>query len=158
MRIFGSAIRASGEYDPKATLLGALATAVLLPVTAFLLMWLVPAGCDIRGDAELYRWTCLLPGLLVVVPIVLAVILALADFLNHRSGRRFPDGWLVTVLAAGILTYVALTGSYLIALGPAYHSMFVEVLLIPQPFVAGVIAGTVFWLTLQLARAQLAPK
>ncbi len=158
MQIFSSAIRASGDYDPKATLLGALATAVVLPVASFLWMWLVPAGCDIRGDAALYRWTCLLPGLLVVVPTALAAILALATFLNHRSERRFPDGWLVTVLGAGILTHVVLIGSYLIALGPAYHSMFVEVLLVPQPFVAGVIAGTVFWVTLQMKRVPLDPK
>ncbi len=60
-----------------------------------------------------------------------------------------PDGWLVTVLTVGILTQVVLTGSYLIAAGPAYMgALIAQAIFIPQPFVAGAVAASVFWIAL----------
>ena len=93
----------------------------------------------------------MLPGLLIVVPAGVAILLLIASFLNERSGRRFPDGWLVTIIAVGLLTQVVLVGGYLLALDPAYRGgLLGELLLVPQPFAAGAIAGAVFWVTLHL--------
>ncbi len=126
-------------------------TAVLPAAGAFLILWLVPTGCDVRGDAATYRWTCLFPGLLIPVPIIAAPLLLTANLLNNRSGRRVPDGWLVTILAMALLTQVVLISAYLLALDPAYRSMLLaELMLIPQPFVTGAIAGATFWVTLYL--------
>ena len=152
MQIVNSAIRTSGQRQHKVYILAAIVAAIVPTVAAALFVWLVPAGCDIRGDAAIYRWTCLLPGLLIVVPVAVAFLLLLANLLNHRSGHRYPDGWLVTILGAGLLTQLILIGSYLLVLDPAYRGLMLgELMLIPQPFVAGAISGTVFWLTLHLA-------
>ncbi len=60
-----------------------------------------------------------------------------------------PDGWLVTVLAVGILAQTLLVGAYLIAAGPGYLGlMMAQAVFIPQPFVAGAVAGAIFWITL----------
>jgi hypothetical protein len=115
------------------------------------LFWLVPAACDIGLDKSTYRWTCLLPGLLIVVPPALALVLPIASVINRRSGNHFPKGWLVTSAVAGLLTQIVLVGAYLLALDPAYRGMMLmELIFVPQPFVAGAVAGTVFWITLNL--------
>lgn len=114
-------------------------------------MWLVPAGCDIRGDASVYRWTCMLPGLMIVVPAAIALCLPIAMYLNRRLVHRFPDGWIATILTVGVFTHLILVGGYLLLLEPPYRGlMFWEIAFIPQPFVAGAIAGGVYWATLQL--------
>ncbi len=149
MRILNSAIRTSGERQPRAYVLAAIVTSVLPAAAATVFLWLVPSACDIRGDEAIYRWLCLLPGLLIVVPIAVAFVLSFTSFLNARFGRRFPDGWFVTITGVGLRTHVVLSVSYLLALGPAYVEVFFrEVIFIPQPFVAGATAAAVFWLTL----------
>lgn len=149
MRMFDSAIRTAGAAPPMALLPAAIVTALLPPVAAGLYRWLVPAGCDMGLEAATYRWTCLFPGLLFVVPTAIALLLGIVSYLNQRLGRRLPDGWLVTAAAAGLITQIVLLGSYLLILEPAYRgSMLGELLLIPQPFVAGAVAGAVFWITL----------
>lgn len=129
----------------------ALVAAVLPSAAAALYLWLVPAGCDMRLDEATYRWTCLLPGLLIVVPAVVAILLSITNLLNNQIGRRLPDGWLVTTLAIGLLTQVILSGTYLLALDHAYRGrMMAEIIFAPQPFVAGAIAGLISWLTLHV--------
>ncbi len=90
-----------------------------------------------------------MPGLLLVVPVAVAIVLTITTLLNRRRSHPMPDGWLATVLAAGILTQVVLTGAYLIAAGPAYMGALMgQAILIPQPFVAGAVAAAVFWTAL----------
>jgi len=151
MRIFSSSIRASRQSQPGAFIPAAIVTAVLPSAAAAVYLWLVPAGCDMRLDAATYRWTCLLPGLLIVVPAVVAILLSVANLLNNRIGRRLPDGWLVTTLAVGLLTQVILSGAYLLALDHACRGrMMGEIISVPQPFVAGASVGLIFWLTLHV--------
>ena len=88
---------------PRDYLRAAAATALVPGAAALFLTWLFPAGCDLRGDPGLYRWTCLFPGLLIPVSIALAVLLPPALLLNRRCGLPLPDGWLSTILiAAGV--------------------------------------------------------
>ena len=151
MQILLSAIRASGDYRLRDYVWASIVTALLPAVIAGLVMWLVPAGCDIRGDASVYRWTCLLPGLLIVVPAAVGLCLPIAMYLNRHLGHRFPDGWLATILAVGFFTQLVLVGAYLLFLEPAYRRLMLwEIALIPQPFVAGAISGGVYWATLNL--------
>jgi hypothetical protein len=80
------------------------------------------------------------------VPIALAFLLMLVLALNQRRERPLPDGWLVVVPAAGAFTQVVLFGGYLLLLDPVYRGSFLaELLYITQPFVAGAVAGGVFW-------------
>jgi hypothetical protein len=76
----------------------------------------------------------------------LGLLLALANQINRRTGRRCPDGWLVTIAASGVFTHAILTGAYLFTLDAAYRSLFAaDLIFLAQPFVAGTIAGAVFW-------------
>lgn len=159
MRIFSSSIRASSQHQPGAFIPAAIVTAVLPSAAAAVYLWLVPAGCDMRLEEATYRWTCLLPGLLIVVPAVVALLLSVANLLNDRYGCRLPDGWLVTALAVGLLTQVILSGAYLLALDHAYRGrMMAEIMFVPQPFVAGAIAGLIFWLTLHVGIRPGSPR
>ena len=129
-------------------------TATALPLLAALYLWQVPMGCDLPTDPATYRWTCLLPGLLVVTPIGVAVLAPIVLMLNRRQARPLPDGWLAFIPAAGVCTQIVLCGGYLLMLGAAYRELFLaEILFIPQPFVAGAISGAVFWITLNRGRA-----
>lgn len=151
MRLFASAIRASGEYKLRDYVQACVVTAIVPAITAWLFMELVPTGCDIRGDPSVYRWTCLLPDLMIAVPAVVAFCLPLAINFNRRLGHGFPDGWLMTTLAVGFVAHLALVGGYLLFVEPAYRSMLLgELAFIPQPFVAGAIAGGIYWVTLNL--------
>ena len=146
MTFWSSAIRTSERHTAADRFRAAVLTALVPTAAAACLLWLVPAGCDIRGSAVVYRWTCLLPGLMITVPVAVALLLPFALVLNRRLARPFPEGWLVIVPGSGILTQVVLTGTYLVALDPAYRGLFLaEVIFIPQPFVAGAICGAVYW-------------
>ena len=150
MRMPGSPKTSSYRYSPKAYVLAALATAIVPAATAALFLWLAPSVCDFQKTKAIYRWTCLLPGLLIVVPAVIGPLWSAITYFIQRSGRRFPDGWLALTLGSGLITQVILSGAYLLALEPAYRGMMLrELLVIPQPFVAGAIAGAVFWMALQ---------
>ena len=83
-------IWSSGELLDRDFLLAVLMAAALPSTAGLLLIWLFPTGCDLRGDASIYRWTCLMPGLLVAVPIVAAPLLSIGMYVNCR-GRR-PSG------------------------------------------------------------------
>jgi len=149
VKICRFAIRTQAPHSVTDHVWAVVATALAPTATAAILIWLFPAGCDIRGSATVYRWTCLLPGLLITVTPAVALLLPIAYTLNNRLTRPFPDGWLVIALAVGILTQVVLSGAYLFALDAAYRELFLaEVIFIPQPFVAGAIAGAVYWAAL----------
>lgn len=151
MTVRQSAIRATARGRARDHLRAAIVTAVVPTAAAVLLLWLVPAGCDERGDPAVYRWTCLLPGLLTMVPVGVAVVLPIALALNARLARPLPDGWLVTVLGVGLVVQVVLATAYALVLGPAYRALFLaEIIFIPQPFVAGAIAGAVYWAVLHM--------
>ncbi|AZQ66182.1 hypothetical protein EF888_02985 [Silicimonas algicola] len=134
-------------------LLASAVTGLGVPALAWLALQVFPQGCDLRGDPEVYRWTCLLPGLLIMVPLVVAVILPLVMILNRRLARPFPDGWLPASVAFGVLTQLVLTLGFALTLGPAYRGAFLsEVLTIPQPFVAGFLSAAVYSFALHLRR------
>jgi hypothetical protein len=123
----------------------AIVTALVPSVAGAILLWLVPPGCDLRGDPEFYRWTCLFPGLLIPVSIALAVLLPMAILLNRRFGRPVPDGWLATILIAAAATQAVCVGGYAVMLGPAYAGLFLkEMFFVPQPFLCGAVAAGVF--------------
>ena len=144
-------IDSSSRYSLQVHILAALVTAVIPAAAAALFLWLVPSACDFQETKATYRWTCLLPGLLIVVPAAVGLLLSAIGYLTRRSGHRFPGGWLALTVATGLMTQLILTGAYLLALEPAYRGMMLrELLVIPQPFVAGAIAGAVFWMALQL--------
>jgi hypothetical protein len=134
-------------------LLAAAVTGLGVPALTWLFLQVFPRGCDLRGDPEIYRWTCLLPGLLIMVPLVVAVILPFVMIVNRRLARPLPDGWLPASLATGILTQLLLTLGYALTLGQAYRGAFLsEVLTIPQPFVAGFLSAAVYSCALHLRR------
>ncbi len=145
MNLWGGIWRLPTAPRTRASLVAAIPTALIPAACASVILWLFPQGCDIRGDAALYRWTCLLPSLLVSVPLFAAVILPVAMLLNTRFGRPVPDGWLPTVLLTGILSQAVLVGGYFYFLDSAYRDPFLaELLSIPQPFLAGVVAAAVY--------------
>lgn len=153
MTLWTSAIRSRQRRTAADHLRAAVLTVLVPTLTAVFVLWVYPTGCDIRGDPAVYRWTCLLPGLMLTVPIGAAFLLPAAIFLNDRLPRPLPDGWLVTIFAAGLFTQAVLCGSYLVALDPAYRRLFLaEVIFIPQPLVAGAIAGAVYWGALHWGR------
>jgi hypothetical protein len=148
-----AACRTSTRHKGTDLLRAAIVTALVPAAAAALLMWLVPAGCDIRGSTTVYRWTCLLPGLVFVSAVPMAGFLSIAMIVNQRLDRPFPDGWLTTVLAVGLLSQLLLSVVYLIVLDTAYRGQFLtEVIFIPQPFVAGAISGAVYWTALHWQR------
>ena len=143
------AIRARSPRSLRRHIVAALLTAIVLPALAALFLWQFPAGCDLRGDPATYRWTCLLPGMLVTVPVGVAVVLTIALALNRRLARPLPDGWLVIIPGAGLVAQIVLFGGYLLTLDAAYRAIFLEdLLLIPQPFVAGALSGAFYWVAL----------
>lgn len=140
-----------GTPGRRALVFAALLTAVGLPVLAGLYLWLVPAGCDGRGSPGTYRWTCLLPGLIVSVSFVAGLSLPVILIVNRWMGRRLPDGLLPIVVGTGVTTWIVLMGSYALMLDRAYRDLFFwEALTIPQPFLAGALAGLVFWMAVYL--------
>jgi hypothetical protein len=50
MHFFSAAIKAPGQPRLKSDVVAAIRTAVLPTAAGALTLWLVPAGCDIRGD------------------------------------------------------------------------------------------------------------
>jgi hypothetical protein len=149
MAIWTSAYKTSKRHSIAAVLQAAVMTAIAPAVAAGLWLWFAPATCNTSVSAAQYRWTCLFPGLLLVVPSAVAILLAIATVLNQRRKRSIPDGWLVTAFAAGIITQTHLVGGYMVAAGPAYAALFLALaILIPQPFIAGALASGVFWLAL----------
>ena len=147
-----SALRIPESPQLRDHVRAALVTALLPAAAAALFLWLAPRGCDIRGDVAIYRWTCLLPGLLLVVPLGVALLLPPLLIVGRRRVPPVPDGWLVTILATGAATELVFLRAYFLYLDPAYRALFLkEALLIPQPFVAGAIAAGVYWLVLSPA-------
>lgn len=128
-------------------------TAIVPAAAAGCLLWFVPEACNAWVSASRHRWTCLLPGLLIVVPAAVAIVLTIATLLNQRRKRPISDGWLVTVVAVGLLTQALLVVAYLIATGPAYiGSVLAQAVFVPQPFIAGAFAGAIFWTALHWRR------
>jgi hypothetical protein len=159
MSLYASAYRAS-KRPVRASIFRSAVVTALLP-TAAALIWLVLVGCGVWVGQALHGWTCMLPGLMLVVPPVAALLLPMLTILNQRRDRRFPDGWLVTVLAIGLLTQVLFVGAYLFALlGQGYFGLWitVQIISVPQPFIAGAIAAAVYWTTLYGAWRHKNPK
>ena len=153
MQVQQNTIPPAQGLRPGKHLTAALVTAVLPATLGFLYLWLLPSGCALGREPWAYRWTCLLPGLMIVVPIGIALVLLAANLVAARLAVRLPGGWLTQPLAAGLFSHVVLIGAYVLALEPAYRGdLLGELLMIPQPFVAGFVAGVVYWLTLRATR------
>lgn len=151
MPLYALAYRTVKRHEHGPILRAAVVTAFVPPVAAALLIWLVPETCEVWVSHARHRWTCLLPHLILVAPPVMAIVLTIFTIFNQRLDRPFPDGWMVTVLAVGLLTHVLLIGTYLVlALGQGYFGLGITAQLfsIPQPFLAGAIAAAVYWIAL----------
>ena len=124
----------------------AVIAASLLPgLLAGPIMLIFPTGCDVRGDPNLYRWTCLLPRLLLLLPAVIAVFLPLAGWMNRGLPRPLPDGWLAIVFGTGLVTQLSFLGFYSLVLDPANFQRFLaEAIQIPQPFVTGAVTAACY--------------
>lgn len=133
----------------------AVAAGILPAALAAILVYLVPTGCDIRGDPVTYRWTCLFPGLLVSAGIASALILPVLTALYRRWRRPHLPHWFLLALLTGLATQAFLMVAYAIALDPVYRRLFYwEALGIPQPFAAGVVAGAAFFAVLSLSNRR----
>lgn len=146
MTLWRTSIRAQRPHTTTDVAVAIFVTAIVTPLAAFAWVTVFPAGCDLRGDPATYRWTCLLPGLLIMVSVAVALLLTLALAVNRRRARPLPDGWLVVIIATGLFAQTVLYSGYLLTLDPAYRALFLfEVLSIPQPFVAGACSGAIYW-------------
>lgn len=140
----------------RAILLAGIAAALLPTAAAALFLWLSPAGCDLRGDPATYRWSCLLPGLMISASWPLALLLAAIAYLRRQPAKRSLKGFLAMTVGAGLLVHAVLLAAYLFLLDPAYRALGLEELLfLPQPFCAGAIGSAVFWIVRQFAQATL---
>lgn len=145
MLLCPSAYRTSTRRVRARILRAAVVTALVPAAAAALFIWLAPEGCGVWVSHARHRWTCLLPSLMVVIPLIAAILLTIFTILNRRLERPFPNGWLVTVLSFGLLTQILLVGAYLVAVGPGYLEPFLaQAIFIPQPFLAGAIAAAVY--------------
>ena len=136
--------QSAAPYSPRNYLFASVVTAVFPAICAWLFTWLIPAACEMGGEKSVYRWTCLLPGLLKVVPAVVALVLPLVVYVGTRLGRKVSHGVVALSLGSGIVVHVVLMGTYAILLGPAYwEAALPEMLLILQPFVSGFVAGAI---------------
>ncbi len=150
MTLFRTAIRTGTRHRLADHLRATVVTALGPAALAAAAIWLFPTGCDLRGDPAVYRWTCLLPGLLILVPVVAALALLAAHVLARKVPARVPDGWLVATLTVGVATQAALPALYAAAL-PGHRfdvDVLGELFSIPQPFVAAAVAGAVYWTAL----------
>ena len=120
MAFWESALRSSERHTSREHFRAAVVTALLPATTAGLMLWVFPKGCDLRGDPAAYRWTCLLPGLALIVPFATAIGLLIGTKINYRLGRLLPDGWLTTILITGLFAQIVLAATYLVVLNPAY--------------------------------------
>ena len=118
-------------------------TAIVPVAGAFTSYWLAPWGCDANA------WPCVLPLALLVIAPFAALVLPLLTLLNRRRRRPLPDGWISIALLSGVIGQLITSGASLWLNEPhVRRTFFVEVLVIPQGFVAGAIAGAVFWASL----------
>lgn len=144
-----SAYRTSKRHAVSHSLRAAVVTAIVPAAAAALLIWLAPQACGVWLNHSSHRWMCLLPGLLLFVPLVTAILMTIFTVFNQRLERPFPNGWLVSVLTFGLVNQILFIGAYLVALGPGYLGPFLAgAIFIPQPFLAGAIAAAVYWIVL----------
>jgi hypothetical protein len=101
----------------------------------------VSSGC--------YDSLCLLPLLLLTMPIFGVPVLTAAFAINRRLQRPVPDGWLPTIILSGCLGQIAVSVFAFSTASPNFREIFFyDLLFVPQGFVAGLVTGAVFWLSL----------
>ena len=96
-----------------------------------------------------YDSMCALPLLLTTSSTFGAVMLAIAFALNRRFERRFPDGWIPTILIStcvgqAVISVVAI----LLASRNIRRNFFSDILFFPQGLVVGFMVASVFWAAL----------
>ena len=138
--IFWSLSRAPATRD---YVRAGILTAVIPVALAFASYWLAPWGCDASA------WLCLLPLSLLGVAPIAALCLPLLFYFNRRRLYPLPDGWFSIVLSTGVVAQGLVTGYSLWLAAPHIRRIFLfDVLVFPQGFVAGLIVGAVFWVSL----------
>lgn len=134
---------AAKVFSARDYIRAAILTAVVPVAGAFTSHWIAPWGCDANA------WLCVLSLALIVIAPFAALVLPLLTLLNRRRRRPFPDGWISITLLSGVIGQLTTSGVSLWLNEPhVRRTFFVEVLVIPQGFVAGAIAGVVFWVSL----------
>lgn len=133
----------------KSHLIAAGATGLVCATLVASLIGMAPSGCGIQGSAALTRWTCLFPSLLALCTALTAFLLPLTDWVGTKIGWPLQWGPRITPVITGITAQIVLIGAYMFALDPAYRFQFFKMaFLIPQPFIAGAMAGLIYWLAL----------
>ena len=126
----------------------AIVTALALPVLALGYFWSAPAACQVGKAPWLYRWTCLFPGLLIVVPPVLAGIFAVGASIDARRRSAPERAFIPRLVLSGIGTQLVCMAGYAVILDPAYReAFFATSALVPQPFAAGAVAAATYELS-----------
>ena len=149
MPLYQSVCRISKRRARGDILRAVIVTAFVPATAATLFLWQVPEGCGVWVNHSRHRWTCLLPGLLLFIPIITAILMTIFTVFNQRLERPVPNGWLVSTLSFGMVTHIIFLVGYALALGPGYFDSFLtQAIFIPQLFLAGVIAASVYWIAL----------
>jgi hypothetical protein len=144
--------RSQNSQRLRGLVLAGIAAAVLPAAAAAMVLWLWPAGCDMRGDPLTFNWICLLPGLVIPGTSPLALLLAGASALRPAAAWRSPGHGLALVVVTGAVAHIAFIGMYLAVLaGPNAGHGLDDVVYLPQPFCAGALVGGVFWLARRAA-------
>ena len=87
------------------------------------------------------------------VPIVAAPLLCAFHLTNLKLGRKLPDGWMVSVVGTGVVTYIVEIGGLILAMESAERILFAaDLFALPQPFVAGALVGGVYAVALPVIR------
>ena len=129
----------------RRTVIATAAAAILPAMLGWLVFAAYPQGCGTRVGTAIAQWACLMPGLMISVSWIVALLLPLGLMLNRRLGHLAPPRWFVIVPLAGGLTFIVLTTIYAILLGPAYFEIFAgEILTLPQPLLAGAIPAAIY--------------
>jgi len=118
-------------------------TAAIPVLFACATLWFAPWACDAGA------WLCLLSLTLIYVSPVAALLLPMAVFLNRRAAYSLPEGFLAVTLLTGFLAQVIVSSFSIWSSEPHMRRIFfVDILIFPQGFAAGVMVGALFWLSL----------
>ena len=151
-----SAGAAPPRRERSGHLVAALVTAAVPTVLASLWLWSAPSGCNPRGDPASYRWACLLPAIILMVAPVTGIAFGGCALLSRRLADWIGSSWMVTPAVWGLLVHLGVVGSVVLT-DPAYVALFLrDILLVPQPFVAGAAAAAIYTATVRLLRRHAA--
>ena len=139
--------QAASRPTAKCLVGAGILTAAIAAMMGYGIRLLAPSGCDASA------WLCLLPLLLWIIGPVAGLCLPILVFFKRRRLPSLPDSFLAVTLLTGCAAQL-LASAY--GLGSASDHVrrifFFDVLLFPQGFVAGIMVGAVFCVSLASLR------